>query len=338
MSKKAIECLEQLQIKNPEQSGILKEFAELYERRLWHQLTEKILESLTELEQTPMLPILYHEFISDFSHKINLLKLAYIAVRVSSQFQDLAAALEFLNGVVDSLKSVQSASQTEQPILFIKMQMAQFRLKLNQIDAAKEMVENALADFNNIQDVDPNVGASVYYASLLLRKAQQNFSEYYRSALMYLCYVESEKLPENYKLSLAVDISLAALLGNSVYNFGELLLHPIVKVLESSQYAWLLELLNCFNDGDLHTYDQLCTKYSSQLNGQPALVKNSDQLREKITILALMQLIFQLPAEQRQIPLQQIAQRTKLSTTGVEELLIDSAVVLLEEQGVTLGD
>ena len=31
--------------------------------------------------------------------------------------------------------------------------------------------------------------------------------------------------------ALAVDISLAALLGDSVYNFGELLLHPIVRAL-----------------------------------------------------------------------------------------------------------
>ena len=31
--------------------------------------------------------------------------------------------------------------------------------------------------------------------------------------------------------SLAVDISLAALLGDKVYSFGELLLHPIVSVL-----------------------------------------------------------------------------------------------------------
>lgn len=30
--------------------------------------------------------------------------------------------------------------------------------------------------------------------------------------------------------ALAVDISLAALLGKNIYNFGELLLHPIVSV------------------------------------------------------------------------------------------------------------
>jgi len=30
--------------------------------------------------------------------------------------------------------------------------------------------------------------------------------------------------------ALAVDISLAALLGENIYNFGELLLHPIVSI------------------------------------------------------------------------------------------------------------
>ena len=38
--------------------------------------------------------------------------------------------------------------------------------------------------------------------------------------------------------SLAVDISLAALLGDNVYNFGELLLHPIVRTLSSGLRAW----------------------------------------------------------------------------------------------------
>eukprot|EP01025_Chloroclados_australasicus_P063171 TRINITY_DN833_c0_g1_i1.p1 TRINITY_DN833_c0_g1~~TRINITY_DN833_c0_g1_i1.p1 ORF type:complete len:387 (+),score=51.40 TRINITY_DN833_c0_g1_i1:99-1259(+) len=331
MSKKTLEFLESVQVKHPDISPIVKDFSELYTRRLWHQLTEKILESLPELEKTSILPVLYHEFIQDFAHKINLLKLAYIAVRVSNQFSDTVAAIEFLTGVVESLESGQTPSQTQQPILFINMQIAQFRLKLGQTNNVKEMIESALSDFSNITDVDPNVGASVYYASSLLHKAQANFSEYYRAALMYLCYVESEKLPHNYKLGLAVDISLAALLGDEVYNFGELLLHPIVNVLEQSEYAWLLELLHCFNDGDLHKYDQLCQKHSAQLNGQPALVQNSEKLREKITILALMYLIFQLPAEQRQIPLDQIAQRTKLNNVGVEALLMKALELHLIE-------
>ena len=159
--------------------------------------------------------------------------------------------------------------------------------------------------------------------------------------------------------ALAVDISLAALLGENIYNFGELLLHPIVsiahkactsckavpsclghndicftlhlrvtvkhracllsgnglsaqqrqlatsqraylrtrclqiEVLDTSKdYRWLKEMLECFHAGDLHKYDELCSKHKSVLNNQPALTENVHQLRQKITILCLMELIF----------------------------------------------
>ena len=65
-----------------------------------------------------------------------------------------------------------------------------------------------------------------------------------------------------------------------------------IKVLEGSPYAWLGEMLNAFNHGDLHAYDALCSNYASELNAQPALVANERKLREKITIACLMELIF----------------------------------------------
>ena len=46
---------------------------------------------------------------------------------------------------------------------------------------------------------------------------------------MYLAYVSQDSLPPDFRRALAVDVSLAALLGEDVYNFGELLLHPIVS-------------------------------------------------------------------------------------------------------------
>ena len=50
----------------------------------------------------------------------------------------------------------------------------------------------------------------------------------YRAALQFLCYVSLDDLPQDDQLVLARDISLAALLGDSVYSFAELLLHPVV--------------------------------------------------------------------------------------------------------------
>lgn len=81
-----------------------------------------------------------------------------------------------------------------------------------------------------LPQVDPTVSSSVYYVSSLYYKQTKNFVEFYKASLLYLAYVSSDALPPDFRLSLAVDISLAALLGDNVYNFGELLLHPIVRV------------------------------------------------------------------------------------------------------------
>ncbi len=65
-----------------------------------------------------------------------------------------------------------------------------------------------------------------------------------------------------------------------------------IHVLDDSPYRWLHEMLDCFNHGDMHRYDELCSTYASVLNAQPALVDNERKLREKITILCLMESIF----------------------------------------------
>lgn len=116
-------------------------------------------------------------------------------------------------------------------------------------------------------------------------------------------------------------MGLAALLGDSIYGFGDLLLHPIVSALNDS-YTWLREMLECFDAGNLHLYDELCQKHAGALNAQPALVQNERKLREKITILSLMDLVFRTPPDQRSIALTDIAARTKLNEAGVEELLM----------------
>ena len=65
-----------------------------------------------------------------------------------------------------------------------------------------------------------------------------------------------------------------------------------ITVLDGTPFAWLREMLEAFNAGDLHAYDALCEKHADALNGQPALVEHERALREKITILCLTELIF----------------------------------------------
>ncbi len=117
-----------------------------------------------------------------------------------------------------------------------------------------------------------------------------------------------------------------------MYNFGELLVHPVVGLLKQSpSYAWLYEMLECFHQGDIDSYDGLCKAKAQVLNSQPALVAHERKLREKITVLCLMAFVSSLPAEKKSVSLAAIGQRTKLSIDGVEFLLMKALALHLIE-------
>merc|ERR1712060_433964 len=58
-------------------------------------------------------------------------------------------------------------------------------------------------------------------------------------------------------VTISFDLGIAALVGEKLYNFGELLEHPVVSVLEQTEFAWLAHLLRAFNAGDIDQYESL---------------------------------------------------------------------------------
>uniref|UniRef100_A0A061RB77 26S proteasome regulatory subunit N9 n=1 Tax=Tetraselmis sp. GSL018 TaxID=582737 RepID=A0A061RB77_9CHLO len=323
MAGKQIDFLEGLQLQRPELGQIFKRLAELYQAKLWHQLTLQLEEAIAqpEFQEGDLLIQLYNNFVSEIAQKINLLKLAHIVTAVAKQYADLGQACAFIEQVVETLREGRQP-RSDQPILYLRMQIAQYKLQMGEVTSCRDSVQEGKRELDGMEEVDPSVSASVHYVGSQYYKYCKDYAEFYKSSLMYLAYVSSDSLPAEFKVALAVDISLAALLGENVYSFGELLQHPIVKSLDGTPFQWLQEFLECFNGGDLHKYDELCSTYASVLNAQPALVENERFLREKITIMSLLELIFTLPAENRIISLDTIAQRTKLSEDGVEFLLM----------------
>ncbi|KAJ8542142.1 hypothetical protein K7X08_017008 [Anisodus acutangulus] len=306
--------------------------ADLYQKKLWHQLTLK-------LEQFVVLPVfqagdaliqLYHNFITDFETKINLLKLAHFAVIVSRQYPEKEAAIGFLEGVTEKLHNTKE-TRIEEPILYIKMQISLFKLEQGDPKECQKLLDEGKTTLDSMTDIDPSVYASYFWVSSQYHKARQEFAEFYKSALLYLAYTAVESLSESFKLDLAFDLSLSALLGDKIYNFGELLAHPIIKSLIGTKVEWLYYILEAFNTGDLVHYKKLCNAHQAALTAQPALVQNEKKLLEKINILCLMEIIFSRPADDRTIPLSVIAERTKLSVEDVEYLLMKSLSVHLIE-------
>lgn len=316
----------------PELAEWYSSMADLYQRKLWHQLTQKLEQffALTVFQAGDVLIQLYYNFITDFETKINLLKLAHFVVIVSRQYPEREAAIQYLENVIDKLRA-SGQRRVEEPILYVKMQIAAFKLQGGEQQECKKYLEEGKATLESMTDVDPSVHASVHWGCSQYHKSRQEFAEFYKSALLYLAYTSVDTLSDDFKLDLSFDLSLAALLGDNIYNFGELLAHPIVKSLMGTSVEWLYFILQAFNAGDLAKYQELCHNYKAALTAQPALVENEKKLWEKINILCLMELIFSRPSEERTIPLSLIAEKTKLSLDDVEHLLIKSLSVHLIE-------
>ncbi|KAH9753236.1 26S proteasome non-ATPase regulatory subunit 13 [Citrus sinensis] len=367
----ALQYLESLRNDHPELGEWYNALADLYQKKLWHQLTLKLeqfvahavfqvttsifsnfgfldLEAVVEfyvqfsLKDTWLeceivlgqagdaLIQLYHNFITDFETKINLLKLAHFAVIVSRQYPEKQAAISYLEGVIEKLRAT-NEQRKEEPILYIKMQIAMFKLEQGDRKECKKLLEDGKSTLDSMTDIDPSVYANYYWVSSQYHKFHQEFAEFYKCALLYLAYTSVESLSDSFKLDLAFDLSLSALLGDNIYNFGELLAHPIINSLTGTKVEWLYYILQAFNSGDLVRYQELCRVHNAALRAQPALVENEKKLLEKINILCLMEIIFSRPSEDRTIPLSIIAERTKLSIEDVEHLLMKSLSVHLIE-------
>lgn len=146
-----------------------------------------------------------------------------------------------------------------------------------------------------------------------------DFAAYYRNALLYLACVDVNSLSPEEQHNRAYDLSIAALVSTSIYNFGELLLHPILDALaRSKDYPWLRELLFAFNGGDLDAFDRL----SNHITSNKLLNEHSVHLRQKIYLASLTEVVFRRPPHDRSMSFQYISDSTKVAPDEIEHLIM----------------
>jgi len=237
-------------------SGVLTndwvELEELYVKKLWHQLTLKVLEVVNkpEMRQGTLLIEMYEKFISDFEHRINLLSLVEICLPIVRQYQVPAQAVEYLEKIKEKVKADMEA------VILCDTAIGAIHLEQKNFDATKKLVEDIEVELNKIDNVT-TIHARYYELSSNYYRTVGNHSEYYKNALRYLGCIKYETLSQSEQQERALYLSLAAILGDGVYNFGELLMHPILGSLNGTQNQWLVDLLYSFNRGDLDKFEQL---------------------------------------------------------------------------------
>jgi 26S proteasome regulatory subunit N9 len=138
--------------------------------------------------------------------------------------------------------------------------------------------------------------------------------------MLYLTYTPLEEIAAADQNTLAVDIGLAALLGD-IYNFGELLQHPILQVLSSTSHAWVAEMLMAFNRGDIKTFE---ASFNANAASNPILAAKKDFLAQKVRVMALMDLVFTRPSSERIVPFADVASSCDVKIDQVELLAMKS--------------
>ena len=102
---------------------------------------------------------------------------------------------DLLTSVIAKIVEMKVA-RSDEPILFLKMHIAQYKLETGALADAKSLVEAGREELEGLSDVDPSVSAAVHYVASLYFKGTSNYAEFYRTTLMYLSFVSSESLPE----------------------------------------------------------------------------------------------------------------------------------------------
>ncbi|KAJ8956397.1 hypothetical protein NQ318_015135 [Aromia moschata] len=290
------------------------ELEELHNKKLWHQLTLKLLRFIKkpELQKADNLIQLYNNFIQTFENKINPLSLVEIVAIVVEQYKDPKEAIAFLEKTEPKVKINPDAQN------LCKVLAGQLYLdKLTDLDATKKIIEEVEATLDNADGVTAVHGRFYLLASQYYR-IQGDHAQYYRTALRYLGCIDLDTLTQEIKVQHAFFLGLAALLGEGVYNLGELLAHPVLETLKPTENAWLIELLYAFNSGDINKFEKMKTQWGTIAD----LAAQELFLRQKISLLCLMEMTFKRPSHNRQLTFAEIAKETKLPTNEIELLVM----------------
>jgi 26S proteasome regulatory subunit N9 len=284
--------------------------------RLWHQLTERVQAFFAEPAAKPMLPTIFSHFVVEWHKKMNPLVFVKLAVAASRQLPPQEAK-QLMEGIVDKVKQI---PKPEGPTLLVlaTMELAQYSLNNGDLVATKDAVDHCSAAVESFVGVDPTIAAAFYRVSSEYHKATSNFDAFYKNALLYFTCVKLENVPLDAARERAHDLCIAALLGDSIYNFGELLSHPVLLSLQQTPLSYLNDLLLAFNSGNHDAFAKLLPTIAKH----PALTGAVEKLQQKMFLMSLIENVFCQLKSSRVLPFSIVSQATRVPMEQVEFLLM----------------
>ena len=222
--------------------------------------------------------------------------------------------LSFTTALADKVNKPAS----QDAYVYATVAVASILLQLDSFDESRAKLDECERILDTFDSVETVVHASFYRVNADYYKEKQDFAAYYRNALLYLACIDLSSLSAEDRQSRAHDLSVAALVSETIYNFGELLLHPILNSLADTPHAWLAELLILFNRGDLSAYDIL----AANMDKNSLLAEHKKFLYMKISLSALTETVFRRPPQNRTMTFKSIGEETKVPKDEIEHLIM----------------
>ncbi|KAF2641544.1 hypothetical protein P280DRAFT_469153 [Massarina eburnea CBS 473.64] len=290
------------------------QFEDYWERKLWHELTDKLVEYFEDSDSAKQRIPLFETFIKSFANKINQLKLVTLGLSAATQYKDDQERLKF----VEDLAVRVNKPASQDAYVYATVATASIQLRTKDYDGARKKLDECEHILEGFDSVETVVHAAFYRASAEYFQVKQEFAAYYKNALLYLACVDLADIDINERRKRAYELSVAALVSDSIYNFGELLLHPILDTLDKTPHSWLRDLLFAFNRGDLAAYNVL----SDNISKVPLLQEHKVFLYQKISLSALTETVFRRPPHDRAMTFQTIAKETNVQPHDIEHLIM----------------
>lgn len=300
--------------KFPQEKDIFAELSNLYKSKLWYQIGEKLIECTRNpfFQAEARLVKLYENFVQKFGKKLSPLRFGKFAIAASCQHADPVAGLQFLSDVEKLV------SDNDEGKLLIKMEMSRKKTESKEYVEAKQMIEEGKKALDSYHGVmEPSVHSQYYLAAMEYYKAAGPAADYFSNSLLYLTYTPLMTISTEKQKLLAAELSLAALIGENIYNFGELLQQPILHLIKGTEDAWKRDLLYAFNSGDIKKFEEITSEHKEE-----KMVGKMDFLHEKIRLMNIMEMVFRKPSSERNISFEEIAAHAQCPIDQVEILLM----------------
>lgn len=344
----ALEHLESMSTLHPDLSEQYQNLVGLYQRKLWHQLTMSTLEFVsnpsstlrTTAEGTNSYLALFDKVILPIDKKMNQLTLARIASSVSFSllddppYKDGVAARAVLENLLEKRARLgpSAALHAESRLGLLSLTLLArsgealtTESSIKALEATKESINknrSVLAELADTESEAAVVHSAFYETAMTYRKAVGPPEAYYREAIQYVAYTSLSDLTKEERYNLATDLSLAALTGEGVFNFGEVVTASALQCLEGTDLYYLVELLGAGARGDVLGFQRVADANATAIQMQPSLVSRAEAVKEKITLLALVNMIFERPSLERTLSFEDIADRVVVPMDQVEWVIM----------------